>query len=62
MAYISPPFLILGSAFIWLGLWAAFGFSYWFFAVTCLVGAGLFAWRVDAKTRKILRKQSKKED
>jgi hypothetical protein len=62
MASISPPFLIVGSVFIWLGLWAVFEFSFWFLAVTCLVAAGLFAWRVDAKTRKILRERSKNKE
>jgi membrane protein implicated in regulation of membrane protease activity len=61
MVAIAPPFLFLGSAFFWLALWALVDFGYWFLAVTCLVAAGLFAWRVDAKTRKILRDRSESE-
>jgi membrane protein implicated in regulation of membrane protease activity len=61
MIAIPQPFLFLGLAFTWLALWALVDFGYWFLAVTCLVVAGLFAWRVDAKTRKILRKRWEKE-
>jgi membrane protein implicated in regulation of membrane protease activity len=60
MIAISPPFLILGLAFFWLALWAVVNFGYWFIAATCLVAAGVFAWRVDAVARGILRERSEK--
>jgi membrane protein implicated in regulation of membrane protease activity len=53
--------IFIGLALIWLTLWVLIHFNFWFFALTFFILACFLAWRVDAKTRKILRRRSEKE-
>lgn len=55
------PLLPVGAASIaaWLFLWALLDFAFWFVGATFLMSAILFAWRIDAITRAILRRRGK---
>ncbi|MGD9543486.1 MAG: hypothetical protein AB7F41_03700 [Methylocystis sp.] len=61
---MSTALAIIGLALaaVWLSLGAFVGFSAWFIGATFLVVALIFALRVDAVTRDILRRRGDGRD
>lgn len=61
---MSTGLAIIGLALfvVWLAIGALVGFTAWFIGATFLILALLFALRVDALTRQVLRRRRESRD